>query len=1435
MNRLTARGESPASHRGRRCALLHPTAHSPRRGGPGRTARRAQSGVPCTTVRVVHGGVQYREYLNEEQRSQPRGPQRGSRVGVEEGCSAGRMQLDFHHGLLRCAVAAALLLIAWPGEAGSVIGRVVDAAGRPPASVRIEIVPYTDADSPGAHGDRTASKNLAGTAAADGSFRIQLPADWPPSEIHVSSAGSVTLRAADVVTGADDFDLGLLTLPPAQMLQGVVRDESGQAISGAHVRALAVDGRADLLPGASISDHAGRYLILDAPQRVAQMIVTHARYVSQSAPRTRSTWILKQGGTIQGVIVDDHGRPVSNAQASAADRTARSAALGTFSLDALSPGLTRVIAWDDQGRVAIADVLVVDRETVSATLSLQPGVVVRGAIRDASTGRPVPWARVRAYQGSPSSTAVQREMATVADASGIFRVVGLEPAQYTFEARRSSYLRAVQSHTVTRTARSLEMALLLTPEARIEGRVTDTLDRPIAGARVSVTESNPMQELARQLRAGRRDTASTYSGADGRFVLRGLWPGRALRVEASASKFVPARLDGIELAAGTVRSGLTLSLHAGATATGTVTDQQDRPLANVQVFSTRIDESGSMPGAARLLQPSDSTASTITMDDGRYVLGGLEQGRYFQTFVRQGYSRGFMPATHILAGTVNELPPVTLGVAAAIRGRVVDQQRGPIAGANVYAIDRTLDVLSTVTDSNGHFELTNLTEGDEVSLQVESDHAAPGQVKVRAPASNVTIQLSEALMVRGRVYDASTSQPITDFSVERIVRAPGTITFRLGGSAARMFHADDGLFELNGLPPGPCVLRVRASGYQAAEVAVPSVPVIEEIAVPVLRGTSVAGRVLLTGSRQPVPNATITWRQGDAARAELETMFSSLATSDDTAVTDADGRFVLEGVPTGAVTLFATHAEYAPIRTNITVPARPDIELTMSSGGVLAGVVMLDQGGPAAGATVALTPAGERVAMAPPDTATADGSGRFRFGHLREGSYTLVARVPTGASPPFAVAIAGAEQHDDLVLTLRSGTTIRGSVRDLRRDDQSNVFVMAHGEGYYDSTYTDASGAFLLPHVPAGTLALEATTFRRGLTAGTRLDVPENGPATIDVDIDFGGQSELAGIVSRAGIPLPSVSINATPLLPSVTTRGRAESAADGRYRMEGLSDGRYQIVLSGPFGLYRRIADVKGPTQLDVDLPSGSITGTVTDATSQEPVAEAVITAISGRERAATDAKQTVTDSRGAYTLADLDAGTYQVRATRSGYQQEARVITMQQSEQRADFELQPHDGFRLRVIDATNGAPVSHANVRVTAQGVLVFADTVTLDNGGRADVPSLAPGAYLLTVLVAGYAPRSLPIQVPTAAIDVAVEPGGRVELRLPTITSTRVRLVDAAGIAQAVPGSDPAGWAAIAGPTTAWTNVAAGPYRLESMTGGVTAITVKNGTTLVVDVK
>src|SRR5438093_9581832 len=63
VRRRTEGGEAPLSTPRRTVRAV---------GGPGGAARRPHSGVP--NVRVLHGGVQYREYLREEQRSQPGAP-----------------------------------------------------------------------------------------------------------------------------------------------------------------------------------------------------------------------------------------------------------------------------------------------------------------------------------------------------------------------------------------------------------------------------------------------------------------------------------------------------------------------------------------------------------------------------------------------------------------------------------------------------------------------------------------------------------------------------------------------------------------------------------------------------------------------------------------------------------------------------------------------------------------------------------------------------------------------------------------------------------------------------------------------------------------------------------------------------------------------------------------------------------------------------------------------------------------------------------------------------------------------------------------------------------------------------------------------------------------------------------------------------------------
>src|SRR5437773_8699056 len=81
---LAAVVKVPASHRGRRGAPM---------------ARRddREPGPPPRVVCAV--GWQYRAIFEGGATQPARGPQRGSRVGVERGCIAGRMQPDFYHGL----------------------------------------------------------------------------------------------------------------------------------------------------------------------------------------------------------------------------------------------------------------------------------------------------------------------------------------------------------------------------------------------------------------------------------------------------------------------------------------------------------------------------------------------------------------------------------------------------------------------------------------------------------------------------------------------------------------------------------------------------------------------------------------------------------------------------------------------------------------------------------------------------------------------------------------------------------------------------------------------------------------------------------------------------------------------------------------------------------------------------------------------------------------------------------------------------------------------------------------------------------------------------------------------------------------------------------------------------------------------------------------
>src|SRR4029453_4086130 len=104
-----------------------------------------------------------------------------------------------------------------PLIAGPVKGQLVDQQGRALAGAVITA------------GDTITGRDAAAAISdAQGQFAPNLPADWPPMDIHATAAGTATAIAARAVPATEAVDLGVVRLAPARVVQGVVLDEQRQ-------------------------------------------------------------------------------------------------------------------------------------------------------------------------------------------------------------------------------------------------------------------------------------------------------------------------------------------------------------------------------------------------------------------------------------------------------------------------------------------------------------------------------------------------------------------------------------------------------------------------------------------------------------------------------------------------------------------------------------------------------------------------------------------------------------------------------------------------------------------------------------------------------------------------------------------------------------------------------------------------------------------------------------------------------------------------------------------------------------------------------------------------------------------------------------------------------------------------------------------------------
>ena len=143
-----------------------------------------------------------------------------------------------------------------------------------------------------------------------------------------------------------------------------------------------------------------------------------------------------------------------------------------------------------------------------------------------------------------------------------------------------------------------------------------------------------------------------------------------------------------------------------------------------------------------------------------------------------------------------------------VTGRVLDEQRNPIADAKIFATRADSRVLTVtcgsplpdaISDHRGMFAVPSVSSDGKrlegrVRIRVTHDQFVDGEIERTPPASDVTIVLQSGRTVRGMLRDEQ-GAPVSG-NVE---------VFPCSGSPRR--QRVTGAFELRGLPRGPAVLR----------------------------------------------------------------------------------------------------------------------------------------------------------------------------------------------------------------------------------------------------------------------------------------------------------------------------------------------------------------------------------------------------------------------------------------------------------------------------------------------------------------------------------------------------------------------------------------------------------------------------------------------------
>lgn len=1064
------------------------------------------------------------------------------------------------------------------------------------------------------------------------------------------------------------------------------------------------------------------------------------------------------------------------------------------------------------------------RQAAPPVLRLRPGGIVQVRVLDAETRDPIPGAWLTLDAPGES-----RPRPAATDASGRAVFAGVPAGTVGLRVEAEDHLDEEVPPSPLAAGQTRDVAVALRPAASLEGTVRDAAGRPVAGAEVSIAGPPPVPIPLPTPIFFPIGVDPVRSDAQGRFLLDGLPSKVELKLSVASAAYAPWEEAGVRLRPGERRRGVDVLLDAGLLITGRLVDQEGRPVAAASVTASRRPEGGPAgmviriggPGGGRGgprgagagarggLMGGEDLPEVYPDADGRFTVRGAKPG----IWEIEVAAPGFAPKS--VAGLKLEEPgPLDAGTVVLEPGVVLEGIVTTEAGAPVpYARCRVVKELSALSEfltrEDGSFTSGALAPGSNVTLTVDADgYAAVERPGLTPPVAGLAVTLKPASRILGRVVEKESGRPVPDFGIAASrSRSAGGGGMRLsmemqGGEVP--FHSEDGAFVLEDVDPGKVTLAARAPGYQESvlrDLEVPEGDDLDGVVFALDRSASVSG-VVVGDAGRPVPGAAV---ERKAASVGGFGPVVRAGGGRGRATTDGDGRFVLEGLERGPMTISVSHPDYEPA--DVDVDTTRDVEglrVALSRGGTLSGVVLHEDGSPVPKASVAAVAAGsDRFGGARSLTAGADGA--FTFEGLPAGRYTVRAEA-AGLTPAAAenVVVAPGPPSPPVELRMSGGVTLSGSITGVKEADlpRFTVRVVAGAGGLGRSAPVDAAGRFEVKGLAPGPVTLMAGSgLFGGRSMARTIQIPE-GVASYETVLEFPRGNVVEGTVTRGGRPVAGASVifQHAALRTSVT----AVTDAAGSYTAEDLDDGTYNVtvLLVGSGLSHATEVAVEADRTLDVELPLARITGTVTDAVTRQPVEGAEV----GHRRQGEGQplggsgfifmRAARTDSSGFFQIEGLEDGAYDLTVRKEGYAFERRPVVIVPNLEVAEVavELEPAEGITLRVEDAASGLPLRSVGALVVTGGgdplapggsgaSVAHQGTLAAEASGLFRLRTLRPGTYRVVLGGSGLATETIhDVEAPASELAVRMAPGGTLEVRAPGLKpgeTARAVLLDGRG--------------------------------------------------------